>query len=376
MSGIFSPKSSSAKPLNGSGLPRYTPIEGSVPPQARVVTGSVLPAYAPIQKNSVGEYFSNAAVSGLRGLRGLGSSAAPGEIPWQCWNIQAFKDCHAAQWSAAHTDCVQNAAQYGMSVDDCTAAYSAANDGSICVPQNCNQYAAIANQTSALDSGTVTKAQKQLNSDLSRNGYKTIAVDGKLGPATCGAALYLYGVSPRQSTVWSDYNLYAYCGNSPGTNPTLVGASKPLTTFVAPPVNIVQGQQVAAAITHQWGVSDSDMPGLQAQINGILASNGYNAIPVTGVLDAQTCGAMKWIGDNTGQNLLTLNGQNCQGYILPTKKATPASQPKGSKPPPGTPTAPRPPATHPISTATMAMGGIALLVGGGLYYYAKKKGMV
>src|SRR5258708_2742707 len=125
MSGIFSPKSAQARPLNGSVLPRYQPIDSALPPQARVVTGSVLPAYAPIQKNQVGKYFLNGvALRGLRGLAGLGSSAAPGEIPWQCWGIKSFQDCHAAQWAAAQTDCQANAAQYGMSVDDCTAAYS------------------------------------------------------------------------------------------------------------------------------------------------------------------------------------------------------------------------------------------------------------
>lgn len=371
---IFNPKSAQARPLNGSVLPRYQPIDSAIPPQARVVTGSVLPAYAPIQKNSVGEYFANAAVSGLRGL---GSSAAPGEIPWQCWNIKAFQDCHAAQWAAAHQDCLTNAAQYGMSVDDCTAAYSAANDGSICVPQNCQQYAAIANQSGSLSASTVVAAQKQLNADLAKNGYKTIAVDGKLGPATCGAALYLYGVQPRQSTVWTDYNLYAYCGSGAVTNPTLVGQNKPLTTYVAPAVNIVQGQQVAAAITHQWGVADSDMPSLQARINTILIAHSYNPIPVTGVFDAKTCGAMKWIGDNTGQDLLTMNnGQACQAFTMPTKAVTPATQPKGSPPPSFVPKAPTPPGTHPITSATMLVGGLALAAAGGLYYYAKKKGMV
>ncbi len=357
MSGIFNPKSAQARPLSGSVLPRYTPI----------TRGSR-------QSNAAGEYFVNGAVSGLRGLRGLGSSAAPGEIPWQCWNITAFQNCHAQQFAVAAQDCQQNAAQYGMSVDDCTNAYSAANDAAVCVPQNCAQYAAIAQQTGALDSATVKKAQTQLNADLKNNGYKTIAADGKLGPATCGAAYYLYNVSPRQSTVWTDYNLYAYCGTAQGTNPTLVGASAPLKTYVAPTANVVQGQQLAPAIVHQWGVADSDMPALQNQINAILSSNGYNSIPVSGVLDAQTCGAMKWIGDNTGNDLLTMNGGSaCQAFIMPTKK--PGSAP-GSKPPTNAPTAPTPPGTHPISSAGLMLGGLALLAAGGAYYYAKKKGMV
>jgi hypothetical protein len=351
MSGIFNPRSAQARPLSGSVLPRYTPI----------TRGSR-------QSNSAGEYFTNGAVAGL------GSSAAPGEIPWQCWGIQAFQDCHAQQFAAAAQDCQTNAAQYGMSVDDCTNAYSAANDAAVCVPKNCAQYAAIAQQTGTLASATVKQAQAALNADLSRNGYKTIAADGKLGPATCGAAFYLYSTNPRQSTVWTDYNLYAYCGTGQGTNPTLVGASAPLKTYVAPQANVVQGQQLAPAIVHQWGVADSDMPALQNQINAILSSNSMNPIPVTGVLDAKTCGAMKWIGDNTGNDLLTMNGgQNCQAYILPTKKAVAAP---GSKPPPGAPPAPTPPGKHPVSTAALMMGGLAVIAAGGAYYYAKKKGMV
>jgi LPXTG-motif cell wall-anchored protein len=34
------------------------------------------------------------------------------------------------------------------------------------------------------------------------------------------------------------------------------------------------------------------------------------------------------------------------------------------------------PTKTPVSTASLAMGGLALVAAGGLYYYAKKKGMV
>lgn len=370
---IFSPKSKNATPLSGSVMPNYTPISGM-----RGFAGSILPNYTPIaryQQGQMGEYFTNGAV------QGLGSSAAPGEIPWQCWGAPGFQDCHASQWAAAHDDCVKNAAQYGMSVDDCTAAFSSANDGSVCVPKYCGQYAAVATTTAALGAATVKKAQQQLNADLSRNGYKTIAADGKLGPATCGAASYLYNTTPRQSTVWTDYDLYAYCGSSAGTNPTVVGASKPITTYVAPQVNVVQGQATTtAAITHQWGVQDAEMADLQNNINRILDSYGYLAIPITQKLDAATCGAMKWIGDNTGNNLLSMNGgQNCQAYTLPTKKPasqSPSTAPKGSAPPGVAPPAPTPPGTHPLTSASMLVGGLALAVAGVGYYYAKKKGMV
>ncbi len=308
---------------------------------------------------------------------GLGSSAAPGEVPWQCWGIQAFQDCHAKNFAKNQQICGPggDAAKYGMSVDDCINNYTAMDDAG-CVSSNCQQYAAIANQTAAMPAATVKQAQAQLNADLKKYGYKTIGVDGKLGPATCGAARYLYDTSPRQSTVWTDYNIYAYCGTAAGTNPTLVGASKPLTTYVTPTTTIVQGQAPVTAPTHQWMVVDSGMAELQTNINRILATYSMNPIPITQMLDAQTCGAMKWIGDTTGNNLLAMNGQACQSYILPTKKVasgvTASNLPPGSPPPGGAPVPPKPG----VTTAGMMMGGLALLVVGGGYYYAKKKGMI
>lgn len=309
---------------------------------------------------------------GLRGpyaMRGLGSSAAPGEIPWQCWGIQSFQDCHAANFAKNQQTCTSDfAAQYGMTVDDCVNSYTAGDDAG-CVTANCSQYAAIANQTAALPAATVKAAQTQLNKDLAAAGLKAIAVDGKLGPATCGAASYMYNSSPRQSTAWTDYNLYAYCGSIALTNPTLVGASTPLQSQVASTTTIIAGQQPTVAPTPQWGVSDPTVAALQVTLNAILVQNGYMAIPVSGMLDAQTCGAMRWVKANTGQDYLFSSGANCQSFIDPTKnKVGPVipgqQQPSGPIPSGG------------ISSASMLTGGLLLLALGGGYYYAKKKGMV
>lgn len=347
---IFGQQKRSARPI------------GAVPQAGAVRSGS-LGLRGPYQQVS----------GGLAGA--LGSSAAPGEVPWQCWGIPAFQTCHANNFAKNQQICTPaEAAKYGWSVDDCINNYTAGDDAG-CVSSNCQQYAAIANQTAALAAATVKQAQTQLNADLTKGGYKTIAVDGKLGPATCGAAAYLYNTNPQQSRVWSDYNLYAYCGTSPGTNPTLIGASAPLKSYVAPPTTIIAGQQPVAAITHQWGVQDSQMAELQTTINRSLDSLGMNPIPITQVLDAKTCGAMKWIGDTTGNDMLTMNGQNCQAYILPTKKpasVTASNLPPGSGPPSGAPLPPSPG----VSKAGMMMGGLALLAVGGGYYYAKKKGMI
>lgn len=329
----------------------------------------------PIDQQGAIRSGSLGVLGAYQAVAGLGSSAAPGEVPWQCWGIQAFQDCHAKNFAKNQQICTPTeAAKYGWSVDDCINNYTAGDDAG-CVSANCQQYAAIANQTGTLSAATVKKAQTQLNADLTKYGYKTIGVDGTLGPATCGAAAYLYNTNPQQSRVWSDYNLYAYCGISPGTNPTLVGATKPLISYTMPTTTIVQGQTPTTAVAHQWMVVDADMAALQTQINRILADNGMNSIPISQKLDAQTCGAMKWIKDNTGNDLLTFNGQACQSYILPTKKAasvTASNLPPGSPPPGGGPIPPKPG----VTTAGMMMGGLALLAVGGGYYYAKKKGMI
>ena len=370
MSGIFSPKSSSAKPLNGSVLPRYTPIEGSVPPNARVVTGSVLPAYAPIQRSSMGEYFANAGISGLRGLgRALGAGVAS-SIPGPCWDVTGFKDCHATWFAQAQKDCQGGeAANFGGDMDACTDIYADQYAVQNCVPKYCPKTLPT-KQPNGLSAATVTAIQKTTNAALTSHGFKPIAVDGKFGPATCGAALYVQQM--KWSTVYTDNNLAVYC--KAWANPTMVGKSAPETTVV-----LQESDGITTPTVPQWGQSSPTLAATQAQINRSLDASGYNSIPITGVLDAATCGAMRWMKTNMGQDLMTEAGQNCQAFTMPTKKpasSSPGTAPKGSTPPGVAPRPPTPPGTHPITSATMLVGGLGLLAAGGLYYYAKKKGMV
>lgn len=319
---------------------------------------------------------------GLRGpyssVRGLGALGL-GATPWQCWNVQAFKDCHAVQWGNNQRACTTGgvaARDWDGNVDNCINALTDLDDGLNCVPKYCAEYNPPPRPVGkVLDAGTVVKLQNQLNADLRVHGFKTISADGKLGPATCGAAFYLWNSNPKQSTVWTDYDLISYCGTGAYTNPTLVGAAAPLRTAVMPTTTIVAGQPIAPLIIHQWNQADAQMAQIQTEVNAILDANGYLSIPITGKLDAATCGAMKWARDNTGNDMLVFSGQNCQGFTAPTKKPAsidPRNAPRGSGPPS---IAPAPPSPG-LSKASMMMGGLALLAAGGAYYYAKKKGMV
>ncbi len=341
---IFNPKSASAKPLNGSVLPRYTPI-------------------ARYQQSTMGEYFTNAAVSGLG--RALGAGVAS-SIPGTCWDVNGFKDCHAASFAKAQKDCQggEAAANFGGDMDACTDIYADQYAIQTCVPKFCPA-SLPQTQASGLSASQVTAIQKATNSALSSHGFKTIAVDGKFGPATCGAALYVQQM--KWSTVYSDYNMAAYCRT--WTNPTQVGHTVPEQTTVLP-----ESDGITIPKPPAWGQPDPTLAATQQMINRSLDASGYFPIPVTGVLDAATCGAMQWMKANMGQDLLTTYGANCQAFTPPKKK--PATAPPGSPPPTTAPPAPTPPGTHPLSSASMLVGGLALAVAGVGYYYAKKKGMV
>lgn len=313
--------------------------------------------------------------SQIRGASGLGE-AASGTVPWQCWSAPGFQDCYSQQWGLAQSACNGGLAakSYNGDTAACIDSESLMNAYDTCIPKYCGTTIAqqtVNNSGKVLDAATVKKIQTTLNTQLAANKMKPISVDGKMGPATCGAARYL--LLMNVSTVYNDYNLASgYC--TTWTNPTLVGSTVPLKTTVMPTTNIVQGQPVAALTFPPWGAPDPQMAPLQAQINQILDANQFNMIPITGVLDAATCGAMKWIRDNTGQDMLSTSGMNCQAFTMPTKR--PASiSPQNAKPGSPPPVV-APPAPTPMSQGSLALGGILLLAAGGAYYYAKKKGLV
>ncbi len=355
MSGIFNPRSKNARPLTGINDSAYR--AGALGPRFRDgslgLAGSVLPRYTPI--------------TSVLGALGAGVASS---IPGQCWDVTGFKDCHATWFAQAQRDCQGGeVANFDGDMDACTSIYADQYAIQNCVPKFCPSTIAK-KQTGGLTGAQVTTIQKACNTALAKNGFKTIPVDGVLGPATCGAASFLlqYGMS----SVFKDYHMELYCTTF--TNPTKVGSTVPMQTTVLQTIDANNPVTMPA-----WGQPDPNMAATQQSINRSLDASGYLPIAVTGVLDAPTCGAMRWMKDNMGQDLLAASGANCQAYTLPTKKPpsqSPGTAPRGSSPPGVAPPAPIPPGAHPISSATMLVGGLALAAAGGLYYYAKKKGMV
>lgn len=315
---------------------------------------------------------------GLRGpyqsMSGLGAVNADGTsaVPWQCWSAPGFQSCHPQSYAAAVQTCDPKTVTdlFGGNKDLCITSYSDSFDIQNCVPKYCPAQV-VPKAGRVYDAATIKKIQSGLNSVLAAKGYKTLTVDGKMGPATCGAAFYFRDESP----IYANYQLGdGYCSGAM-TNPTKVGSTVPMQTLVAATTTVVPGQPATTASNPAWGVQDPAVASLQANLNQILDVNGYLSIPISGMLDAKTCGAMKWIRDNTGQDFLFGSGANCQSFTLPTKK--PASlDPKNAPPGSGPPSiAAKPPAPG-VSQAAMLTGGLLLLALGGGYYYAKKKGMV
>jgi hypothetical protein len=317
-----------------------------------------------------GPYQGAPSMRALRQMGALGTATITSQVPWQCWQSADFQSCHAQQYAQAASDCATAAAtEFDGNMDNCMITYNDQYDAENCEPKYCaSSMPASAQPVNAAATADIKNIQTQLNAQLVAGGFKPIAVDGKIGPMTCGAATYMSSLNGGTNP------LSAYLGPNvcmTQTYPTRVGSTTPVSVPTLPTTQIVPGQAVAPLINHVWMVPDSQMAQIQNDCNTILAAHGYKPIAITGMLDAPTCGAMRWIKNNTGTDMLSVSGMNCQSYIDPTKLPnSPGStplQPGG----PGTPVV-----KPGISSAAMGMGILAALVVGGGYYYAKKKGMV
>ncbi len=230
---------------------------------------------------------------------------------------------------------------------------------------------------------SVKAFQTWLNTQLKPRGYYPIDADGKLGPATCGAALHL--LNYHGDVDWSGAAAQTYLDNyglcQAWTYPTKVGNSKPETN------TLVQAtSQDQAALP--WATFSEKTVAAQNQVNAQLVGQDYLPIGVDGKMGSLMCGAMRELDQKTGSSFLFNYGKDCQSFTAPTKKAAPVL--------PATPTAPTGP-TGPIapipsgpvepsvvastskkmSTASMVtgiavVGGVAALG----YWYAKKQGLL
>lgn len=221
---------------------------------------------------------------------------------------------------------------------------------------------------------SVKSYQAWLNKVLTSCGYYGIAVDGKVGPGTCGAGAMIgdmknaacaqaHWASAPTGTMAS---VMAVCQSF--TLPTKKGTKQPdkLTSDLPP-----------EKLALPWGVQDPRTGPVQGNLNNDLLGHDFLPIPVTGALDAQTCGAMKLAADQWGMDYLSAYGLNCQAFTMPTPK------PKAAAPPPAAPpttvpvdTTLPPFSTKPKMSTAMVVGGAVALSAAGVavYYVGKKKG--
>lgn len=217
----------------------------------------------------------------------------------------------------------------------------------------------------------VKRYQAMMNTSLVKLGFSPIAVDGKLGKGTCGAS-HLFDSAPEgfdtAAANWDDnlaMQVHTACDGQPYAVPLLANKTSAY----------VQGNTDPACQGSQQKLPTGSSPktlAFQTLANTQLVGNGYNPIATDSKFGPATCGAMKLLDQIAGTGYVCQYGANCTSYAMPQKHAgAVVSAPK--------PVGPAPvvlPQKRPISTASLAMGGLALLVAGGAYYYAKKKGMV
>jgi hypothetical protein len=140
-----------------------------------------------------------APIFGPRGVQWLGGRL--GEVPAACWGKPGFKDCAAATFKAAQDKCysvqpngIQVSDEFG-SFSQCTDFYDNVN------PECVNKYNCKSAGTPSSPNpwGVYSADTKALQDELNVRlvvvpqsnapyGYYPINADGKLGPATCGAA--------------------------------------------------------------------------------------------------------------------------------------------------------------------------------------------
>lgn len=217
-------------------------------------------------------------------------------------------------------------------------------------------------------SAQVLQMQRLLNSEVLRpGGYKLIPEDGRLAPATCGAAsdtasaasIGRIKVSSTLQTLLNHPGLLPAClPMKPWTFPQVAA---PATTVAVrssalPPLNrdgecVINFNQKYAEI----GV-------VQQQLNTVLVANGYKPIPVTNVWDAATCGALFELGGRFSP----VASSSCPHFY-----SVPLSCPTITKPASTVPVPP--PAKKPNLAVTL---GIAALVGVSALVIAKKKGLI
>lgn len=241
------------------------------------------------------------------------------------------------------------------------------------MPHSWNALGVIFGNTTA--DPKVTETQKWLNGYLSKLGFTTLTVDGKLGAKTCGACAWSFGNTPDvdiSTAPQAFFEVWNVCASSSQTAPTpLTQAAK--TSAYTTGVTAMQAKVVDPKL-----VADT-----QTALNVGLLANGMCALSVDGKAGPATCGAQVWLIAHAGGDGLT---QAQRDAIYPVCSA--GSKVAPSACPPVTAVAPvditkkEPspeaalvaPAKPAFTGATMLAGlGIAAALGALWYVYSQKK---
>lgn len=216
--------------------------------------------------------------------------------------------------------------------------------------------------------------QTLLNKWLVSVGYTPIPVTGKWDPATCGAGALmdrtLPATDPTKVAIGAVLaKIKPLLGMPCSVTVQPVMPSKPVEAVTRPPPPKPAAPPVSSARSSalpplnrdgecviNFGQKFAEIGVLQAQLNAVLAQNGYQPIPVTNVWDAATCGAMFELGGKFDPKATA---------ACPHFYSVPLSCPTVAKPKKAT-----------AQASMMLPIGIAALVGLGALVYAKKKGLV
>jgi hypothetical protein len=146
--------------------------------------------------------------------------------------------------------------------------------------------------------------QNALNAELSRLGYATIGVDGKLGGQVCGATetLTSEGVSvPIPSACYPSWGVKGADGRFRNYTDATLGKSYPHPAYVGAPKEEPKSPDEPKKVAEDpcqfiFGQASQLAREVQISMNTALVAHGYVPIPVTGIFDAATAGAIKLVG--------------------------------------------------------------------------------
>lgn len=315
-------------------------------------------------------------------MRGYGALGAT--VPANCWDKPGFKDCNARAWQVAEDRCIRQgmaAREYGGDWVKCKSDQASDYAYYGCAMRICPPKIAPAPKTvggwtwaSPTPNPSIKAFQDHINACLTRHGFKPIAADGRIGPATCGAFKTVGGDCP-DLFVSDPIGNIAVCQS--WTNPTKVGA----TTPVKDPHSAEAAELDKRFGGLAWLQPDDRATMLQQGLNQQLTGHEMLPIPVSGKLDATMCGGMRFLDTNTGSSWMPTWGGNCQAFIDPRRKAqpvvpVPTAPPGPVGPLPTSPASSSAAVAPKSSNAMMIAGGLlaAALVGGYAYYQSKTGG--